>query len=144
MLKNYFKTAYRNMLRHKFYSAITIFGLATGIACFLLIFMFIQDEVRYDKFHTKADRIYRMVGKLDSEEGQGEESSSNPPPLAQALKTDYPHLIEETVRFFNFQQPTLTLSVGEKKINEKHLFFADSTLFKVFDFPLAKGIRLKR
>src|SRR5688572_20641351 len=139
MLKNYFKTAYRNMLRHKFYSAITVLGLATGIACFLLIFMFIQDEVRYDKFHTKADRIYRMVGKLDAEEGQGEESSSNPPPVAQALKTDYPHLIEETVRFFNFQQPTLTLEVGEKKINEKHLFFADSSLFKVFDFPLAKG-----
>ncbi|MBK0403168.1 ABC transporter permease [Adhaeribacter sp. BT258] len=139
MLKNYFKTAYRNLLRHKFYSAITILGLATGIACFLLIFMFIQDEVRYDKFHSKADRIYRMVGKLDSEEGQGEESSSNPPPVAQALKTDYPHLIEETVRFFNFQQPTLTLELEEKKINEKHLFFADSTLFKVFDFPLAKG-----
>ncbi len=139
MLKNYFKTAYRNLLRHKFYSAITILGLATGIACFLLIFMFIQDEVRYDKFHSKADRVYRMVGKLDSEEGQGEESSSNPPPVAQALKTDYPHLIEETVRFFNFQQPTLTLELGDKKLNEKHLFFADSTLFKVFDFPLAKG-----
>lgn len=139
MLKNYFKTAYRNLLRHKFYSAITILGLATGIACFLLIFMFIQDEVRYDRFHTKADRIYRMVGKLDAEEGQGEESSSNPPPVAKALKTDYPHLIEETVRFFNFQQPTLTLEIGEKKLNEKHLFFADSSLFKVFDFPLAKG-----
>ena len=77
MLKNYFKTAYRNMLRHKFYSAITVLGLATGIACFLLIFMFIQDEVRYDKFHAKADRIYRMVGKLDAEEGVREICRSN-------------------------------------------------------------------
>ncbi|KAA9340183.1 ABC transporter permease [Adhaeribacter soli] len=139
MLKNYFKTAYRNLMRHKFYSAITMLGLATGIACFLLIFLFIQDEVRYDRFHTKADRIYRLISKLDSEEGQGEESSSASLPVAKALQTDYPHLIEATVRFFNFQQPTLTLERGEKKLNEKHLFFADSTVFKVFDFPLAKG-----
>jgi putative ABC transport system permease protein len=139
MLKNYFKTAYRNLMRHKFYSAITILGLATGIACFLLIFMFIQDEVRYDRFNIKADRIYRLISKLDSEEGQGEEASSASLPVARALRTDYPQLIEETVRFFNFQQPTLTLEVGEKKLNEKHLFFVDSTVFKVFDFPLAKG-----
>jgi putative ABC transport system permease protein len=139
MLKNYLLVTVRNLFRNKFYSLINIFGLATGIACFILITLFIQDELSYDRFHSKADRIYRVTEKIDVQEGQGENSSSNPFPVAKAIRTDFPQLVEEAVRFFNFQAPTLTLQYKDKKINEKRLFFADSSVFKVFDFPLEKG-----
>ncbi|NUM80558.1 ABC transporter permease [bacterium] len=139
MFENYIKVALRNLIRGKLYSFINITGLAIGISCFMLIFLFIQDELRFDRFHSKADRIYRVVQKLDHTEGQGENSSSNPFPVAQALKTDYPHLIEETVRFFNFQVPSFSLQYGDARFNEKRLFYADSSLWKVFDFPLSVG-----
>lgn len=138
MLKNYLKIAFRNLIKQKGYTIINILGLAIGISCFMLIFLFVADELSYDSFHSKSDRIYRLIEKIDME-GQGEESSSNPLPVAKALATDYPHYIEKTVRFFNFQQPTLSLQVDDKKFNEKRLFFVDSTLFDVFDFPLAQG-----
>ncbi len=138
MLINYLKIAFRNLLRNKAYSAINIFGLAIGISCFMLIFLFISDEFSYDKFHSKADRIYRLIEIIDNE-GQGEESSSAPLPVAKALYTAYPHYIESIVRFFNFQQPALSLQIGDKKFNEKKLFFVDSTLFEIFDFKLSKG-----
>lgn len=139
LIKNNLKIAVRNLRRNTFYSLITIFGLAIGIACFTLIVLFVRDELAYDTFHKKKDRIYRVCEKLDAEEGQGENSSSQPFPVAQALMNDYPHLVEQSVRFFNFQQPSHTLQYKDIKINEKRTFFADSGLFKMFDFPLLKG-----
>lgn len=139
VLKNYFKVALRNLMRNKFYSLINISGLAFGIACSVLIMLFIKDELAYDTFHSKKDRIYRVCEILDGEEGQGENSSSQPFPVAQSLINDHPDLVESAVRFFNFQEPTHTLQYKEIKINEKRTFFADSTLFDVFDFPLEKG-----
>jgi putative ABC transport system permease protein len=138
MFKNYLKIAVRNLFKQKAYSAINIAGLSIGITCFMLIFLFIADEMRYDSFHSKSDRIYRLIEEID-QEGQGEVSSSNPLPVAEALITDYPHFIEKTVRFFNFQAPTLTIQIDDKKFNEKKLFFVDSTLFDVFDFKLEQG-----
>ncbi|MGE5846484.1 MAG: ABC transporter permease [Ignavibacteria bacterium] len=138
MLINYLKIALRNLLRHKAYSAINILGLAIGISCFMLIFLFIIDEFSYDKFHSKADRIYRLIEIIDNE-GQGEESSSAPLPVAKALYTAYPHYIESIVRLFDFQQPMRSLQIGDKKFNEKKLFFTDSTFFEIFDYKLAKG-----
>ena len=139
MIRNYLKIALRNLMRNKFYSIINVFGLATGIACFLLIVLFVRDELAYDAFHSKKDRIYRVCEKLDAEEGQGENSSSQPFPVAQALLNDHPQLVEQAVRFFNFQEPSHTLQYKDIKINEKKTFFADSSLFKVFDFKLLKG-----
>ena len=139
MLKNYVKIALRNLLNNKTYSLINISGLAIGIACFMLIYLFVKDELGYDKFHPKADRIYRLTEKIELEGQGGEHSSSNPFPVMKAMLTDYPEYIEEGVRLFNFQQPTLTLEYGDNKFNEKHIYFADSTFFKVFDFPLISG-----
>lgn len=139
IFSNYLKVALRNLKRNKFYTFINIFGLAIGIACFTLIALFVKDELSYDAFHSKKDRIYRVCEKLDAEEGQGENSSSQPFPVAQSLVNDYPQLVEAAVRFFNFQEPSHTLQYKEVKINEKHTFFADSNLFQVFDFKLLKG-----
>jgi len=139
MLKNYFKIALRNLLNNKTYSFINISGLAIGIACFMLIYLFVKDELSYDKFNSKADRIYRLTEKIELEGQGGEFSSSNPFPVMKAMLTDYPEYIEEGVRLFNFQQPTLTLEYGDNIFNEKHIYFADSTFFKVFDFTLKSG-----
>ncbi|MES2690250.1 MAG: ABC transporter permease, partial [Bacteroidota bacterium] len=138
MLKNYFTVAWRTIIRSKLYAAINIAGLAIGLTCFFLIALFIKDELSYDTFHTKAGRIYRVIGILNLE-GQGEESSSCPFPVAPALANDYPDLIEQAVRFFNFQDPQHTLRVGDTKMNESRIFMADSNVFAVFDFPLLKG-----
>lgn len=138
MLKNYLKIACRNLLSQKVYSLINISGLAIGIACFMLIYLFVTNELGYDKFNTKYDRIYRIIEKINND-GQGEESTSSPIPVAAALMNDYPQYIESITRFFNYQQPTITLQVDDKKFNEDKAFFADSSLFKVFDYKLSSG-----
>lgn len=140
MFKNYFKITYRNFLRQKVYSMINLSGLAIGIACSILIFIFIYDELSYDTFHSKSDRIYRVLEKFESE-GVGEHSASLPFPTGPALKTDFSRQVEHVVRFFNFQSPSLALAykAAEKGFNESNIFFADSTFFKVFDFELISG-----
>jgi putative ABC transport system permease protein len=70
MIKNYFLTALRYLLKNKSYTALNIFGLSVGLACFTLIGLWIIDEVGYDKFHSKADRIYRVAATLTNESGQ--------------------------------------------------------------------------
>ncbi|MEP4532759.1 MAG: FtsX-like permease family protein [Cyclobacteriaceae bacterium] len=140
MFKNYIKVAYRNFLRHKVYSAINISGLAIGLTCFLLIFLYIRDELSFDKMHSKTDRIYRLLENFESE-GIGEHSASQPFPVGPTLMNDFGGMIDHTVRLFNFQSPTLTLANKEldKAFNESRFFFADSTFFDVFDFELIRG-----
>lgn len=140
MFRNYFKVTYRNFVKQKVYSALNVSGLAIGLACSILIFIYISDELSYDKFHTKSDRIYRVLEKFESE-GVGEHSASLPFPTGPALKNDFGRQIEHSVRFFNFQSPSLALAnkAADKGFNESNIFFADSTFFDVFDFKLIDG-----
>ena len=138
MFRNYLVIAYRNILRGGVYSLINIVGLAIGLACFFLIMMYVKEERSYDQFHHKGSRIFRVTEILNME-GSGERSSSCPFPLGPALVTDYPNLVEQTVRFFNFQDPQHTIKAGEQKFNESRLFVADSNVFEVFDFKLLAG-----
>jgi putative ABC transport system permease protein len=140
MFKNYFKVTYRNFLRQKVYSMLNVVGLAIGLACSLLILLYISDELSYDQFHSKSHRIYRVLEHFESE-GVGEHSASQPFPAGPTLKNDFPRQIEHVVRLFNFQSPTLALANKEqdKAFNESRAFFADSTFFKVFDFKLLSG-----
>jgi len=140
MLRNYLTVAYRNLLRSSGYAFINITGLAIGIACCVLILMYVRDELSYDRFHTQADRIYRVVEMIEG----AEESSSQPYPVGETLASDFPHLVETFVRFFNLQAPTLTVeyepATGDvQRYNESRFFFVDSTLFDVFDFELLRG-----
>ncbi|MEP0547448.1 MAG: FtsX-like permease family protein [Rhodothermales bacterium] len=142
MLKNYLKVAVRNLRRWKGYAAINVFGLAVGLACFVLIALFVRDELSYDRYHAKADRIYRMVEIIEG----AEESASNPLPVGAAIAETYPQFVEAAVRFFNLQAPTLALSYEPaggpaRAFNEAKFFFADSTVFDVFDFALVRGDR---
>lgn len=142
MYKNYLAVFKRSFIKHKGYSFLNILGLAIGIACFILISLYIRDEYSYDRMHAKADRIYR-VHEIFQAEGVGERSASQPFPVAEALMNDYGSQISTAVRFFNFQAPSLAVSTIDrtKEFNEQRLFFTDSTFFDVFDFPLLKGDR---
>ncbi|NOZ45789.1 MAG: FtsX-like permease family protein [Chlorobi bacterium] len=140
MFKNYLLIALRNINRYKAYTFVNIAGLAIGITSFLFILIYVFDEMNYDAFHSKSDRIYRVNEIIESEAGIGERSASVPIPLAKVLKTECPEEVEETVRFFNMQSPSFTIAYEDKKYSENRFFFADSTLFNVFDFKIVDSI----
>jgi putative ABC transport system permease protein len=136
MINNYLKIAFRNLKKYKSYSLINIAGLAIGMACCVLIILFIQDELSYDRYHEKADRIYRLVDSFDVEGDLSRHFALSSAPFAPALKKDFPE-VEDAVRFFPGRRRLVTF--GEKKYYEDGLFFADASLFRIFTFPLVKG-----
>lgn len=141
MLRNYLTVAIRNVLKDKFYSLINVFGLTLGIASCIFITIYIHDELSYDRFNEKADRIYRITEFIETE-GSGERSSSAPFPTGPTLQEDYSNLIESQVRFFDFQSPTLLVANrddNEKEFNEPNVLFVDSTFFRIFDYEVIKG-----
>jgi putative ABC transport system permease protein len=99
MLRNYFKIAFRNIIHNKIYSTINIFGLALGIACCLLLTLYIQDEISYDKHHDRVDDLYRIVTNFQSDVGFNKQGSVSPP-IAMTLKDEVPE-IEAAVRVLN-------------------------------------------
>src|SRR5258706_13802052 len=103
MIKNYFKIAWRNLLKNKAFSFINILGLSIGIAVCFIIMLFVQDELSYDRFNKKADRIVRVVFKASINGGKINESNVMPP-VAQALKSDY-HEVENATRLHTFVTP---------------------------------------
>jgi putative ABC transport system permease protein len=135
MLYNYLKIAFRNLLKQKFYTSINIAGLTLGITCCLLIFLFVQNELSYDHFHQKGNRIFRLlrVVQVNDELPQVPVSSG---PFARALVTDFPDDIEATVRIL---AKSALISYGTKSFREDQLYLADSNFFQVFSFPLLKG-----
>jgi len=140
LFNNYFTITLRNLLKHRFYALISIFGLALGLGCFAVLFLLILHETNYDTFHQHSDRIVRLT-EVIKRDGIGEHSASVPFPVASALEKEFPKYIEKSVRLFNFQAPFILLSNPEsgKKYNEKKLFFADKTFLEIFDFPLQSG-----
>lgn len=135
MILNYIKIAWRNLLKNKLYSFINIFGLAIGIATCLIIMLFVQDELSYDRFNEKADRIVRIIFKANINGGKISESNVMPP-TARTLKNDYPE-VQEATRLRNFGKPRIIL--GENTINDATLAYADSNFFDVFSISLLKG-----
>ncbi len=139
MLRNYLTIALRSLRKHLGYSVVNVVGLGLGVACCLLILLYVEDERSYDRFHEHADRLYRVAEIIEAD-GGGENSASAPIPVGRTLRETFPHLVEESVRFFDFQAPTLALSYGEdKKFNEPRLFFTDPSVFKAFSFDLVRG-----
>ncbi|MEP5612788.1 MAG: ABC transporter permease [Cyclobacteriaceae bacterium] len=143
LLRSNWKMALRSFQRQAGYSFLNLSGLAIGIACFLAIMMYVNDERSFDKFHSDYENIYRVLDfrKVD---GIGEESASAPIPLGEVLHNDFPEQIESVVRFFNFQAPTLALARTSsngivKQFNEGSIYFVDGVFFDTFNFPLAQG-----
>lgn len=138
MFTNYLKLFFRNLMRKRVYAIINIIGLALGLASFLIILLYITDELSYDKHHSRADRIYR-IGMIYDFGGVGEESASQPFPFAFTFKEEYPHLIADVVRITNLQLKRNLIQFEDKKFNERRFYLADSTFFKIFDYQFIQG-----
>src|SRR4051794_10997395 len=113
MFKNYLKVALRYLLRYKEYSFINILGLAVGIACCILIMLFVRSEYSYDKFHSKSDRLYRVWVK-EMVEGQPYLDGVTPVPMAPTLQAMFPE-IESTSRVYAF---STMVKKDENKLSE--------------------------
>jgi len=136
MFKNYIKTAWRNLWKNKVFSAINILGLATGLATCLLIVLYVVDELSYDRYNKKAERIYRVDS--DIRFGGGDlHLAVNSDPMGATLKKDYPQ-VEEYTRIFTFTGNKL-VKKGNTYISEEHIAHVDSTFFNVFTFPALEG-----
>jgi putative ABC transport system permease protein len=135
MISNYLKIAARNIKKYKTYSFINITGLAIGMACVILILLFIQDELSYDTFHENADRIYRVVDSFDVPGGFERNFAFTSAPFAPYLKQDFPE-IEDAVRLLTRRW---MVTYEDKKYFEDFLFYADASVFKIFTFPLIAG-----
>ncbi len=134
MIQNYLKIALRNLLRNKVYSFINIVGLAVGMATCLLISLYVFDEISYDRFNEKADRICRL--DMDIKFGGSEKNYAvSPAPAGPALLQDYP-FIENYVRI---RENSVVIKKGIETLAEGDVAFADSTLFEVFIFPMLYG-----
>ncbi|HSR17075.1 MAG TPA: ABC transporter permease, partial [Ignavibacteriaceae bacterium] len=135
MIKNYIKIAIRKLLKYKGYSFINIFGLAIGITCCLLILLFVQDELSYDRFHKNADNIYRLGinGALGTNHFQTVTTS---PPVGKAMIQDYPEVLSYTkVTSFGFP----VMRYKDKVFSEEKFFWADSNYFDLFTVEFVKG-----
>lgn len=141
MYKNYLKIAWRNLIKKKAYSAINIFGLGLGIACCLLIFMFVKDELSYDNYHEKGDRIFRVIHGDKADNSEGKQSTESfwvwgNAPIGQALINYFPE-IDKVCQFSG--RSDILLTNGDKMYQEDGVFFMDSTVFDVFSWKLLKG-----
>jgi len=134
MLKNYLIVAYRNFMRHKLYSFINVFGLAIGLAVCLLICVWVQRELSYDRFHEKAERIYRIEREVFREN-----LYSRWPIVGamykQALIDDFPE-IENAVRFYRRE---FAIKDSRNVVRVQEMFAADNSVFEIFDFGLEEG-----
>jgi putative ABC transport system permease protein len=138
MFKNYFKIAFRNLWRNKRFSLINIFGLATGMACSLLIFLFVRDELSYDRFNKDAGNIYRVVKDFVNDDGSRLPDATTPPALAPAMQSEIPEVASVTRVFPNWGGNYL-INYGDKKFTEEKLYRVDSSFFDVFTFPFIEG-----
>ena len=135
MFKNYLKIAIRNLWKNKGFSAINIIGLASGLAICLLILFYVNNELGYDHYNTKADRIYRVDADLQFG-GNHFVLASTPDPLGAALKESFPQ-VEQYVRLRD--HGGIMVKKGNQNIEEDKVIYADSTLFSVFTLPMIQG-----
>lgn len=135
MIQNYFKIAWRNLLKNKAFSFINIMGLSIGISVCFIIMLFVQDELSYDRFNVKADRMYRIAFRATMNGGKINESNVMPP-VAAALKNDYPE-VEEVTRINEGGKPKITYS--NKTFKDGLVALVDSNFFNVFTIPLIEG-----
>ncbi len=135
MFQNYLKIALRNLWRQRGYAALNIAGLAVGMACCLLMILYVQHELSFDRFHVNADRIYRVniAAKWGELEGIG---GTTPPPIAQRLMQDFPE-VERATRIFPLG--TSVVRYKDKVFNEPNVLAADENFLQIFSFKLLAG-----
>lgn len=135
MLKNYIKIAFRNLKKHKIYSSINIIGLAAGLACFILVGLYISYELSFDSYHENKDDIYRLVatgGRDDNYNGIAKVTA----PWGEAALTEIPEV--DVMSRFVFHSTSL-MKYKNNRFFEGNGFFADSSVLEMFTFPLLSG-----
>ncbi|SEO62693.1 ABC transporter permease [Mucilaginibacter sp. OK283] len=144
MFKNYFKIAWRNLTRNKSYAAINIIGMAVGIAVCMMIFIIIQYHTSFDAFHSKKDRIYRVLTEYHHQDaGNISYGKDLPFPLPLGLKTAFTQ-VEQVAPIFASQNDQLLIPDNNGTTvkvfkEERGLFYTQPSFFKIFDFPLLAG-----
>lgn len=138
MLGNYFKIAWRNFNRNRGFWLLNIGGLAVGLACCILIGMFIADEWSYDIYHSRADRIYRVTTELGGENGDASHSASSVYALTPAIRENVAG-VRHVTRFYGNHLSSTLVEHGETRLNVDGIFTADASVFKIFDFELLRG-----
>ena len=137
MLTSYFRTTLRNLWWNRGYTATNIVGLALGIAVCLIIVLYVQMEMSVDRFNERGDRIYRVIYDPAWSGGERSPSIFTPTVIAPLLRREIPE-VESAVRFFDSFGSVL-VSSGDRVFEEDRFFYADSTLFSIFSFPLIHG-----
>ena len=136
MFKNYIKIAFRNIRRYKGYSLINIAGLTVGMACFILIFLWVHDEFHYDTYHAHSDRLCRILLKKAGDPGDPG-IPSTPYILPQILKDEYPEIVEVTrVRTRGYPS---AIRHGDLSFYERNFFLTDPSFFSMFTYEFAAG-----
>jgi putative ABC transport system permease protein len=134
MFKNYFKTALRNLRKNKLYSVINIFGLTVGLAACLLIGVYINHELSYDKFNVNADRIVRVTMEYKNSETVNTTASTGTKPGPQFKRT-FPSIQEYARTYITHR----VIKNGDKVFDEPDVLYADQPFFKIFSFPIIEG-----
>jgi putative ABC transport system permease protein len=137
MIKNMILVALRNFKRDKWYSLLNILGLTMGITFSIFLIFYVRDELSYDRFHAKADRIFRVEGVVQEVDKAPLKLAYSQTPLAATLKKEYPD-VEESVRFLSAGRRNM-YKKGDLHLYEDKVYYADSNLFRVFTFPFIEG-----
>ncbi len=135
MIKNLLLVALRNFKKDKWYSLLNVLGLTIGITFSLFLIFYIRDELNYDRYHEKADRIFRIVSYIQEPDKERNWTVTQLP-LAPTLKKDYPE-VEESARFL-YRERTL-FKKGDKVFYETKIYYADSNVFKIFSYRFLEG-----
>ncbi len=137
MLKNYFISATRAILKNKFYSVLNIFGPAIGITCAILILLYVKEELTFDKQNKNYTRIYRLESDFNIS-GKPTLAALVPMPMAPTLKDEYPE-IKEITRFAGFGLTNTLFQYKDLRFFEDKIYFTDSTVFKLFNYVFILG-----
>jgi putative ABC transport system permease protein len=137
MIKSYLITAYRNILKNRFYSILNVIGPAIGIACAILIMLYVRDELTFDRHSPDYQRIYRLESDFNISD-KATAAGLVPMPMAPTLRDEYPD-IEDFTRFAGFGLDDILFEYGDQKFFEDNIYFTDSTVFNIFDYDFVLG-----
>lgn len=135
MFKNYIKSALRNIKRQKGYSLITLAGLAIGMTCFILIFLYVRYEFSFDRFHENAQNIYRVIVETSETYMGKSHVAITPAPLASAMEEEFPDVLKAT----KVESERAVMKYGDKRFTEDLIYYVDPDFLEIFNFPLLIG-----
>lgn len=138
MQRNYFILPIRNFLKNKVSASVNLAGLVLGLSAFAILYLYIENEFSYDRWHSRAENIYRITTELVSNDGSRVPDATTPPALAPALRTEFPDA-DGVTRLFTNRGRTFLIQHNEREFYEMNVLSVDSHFFEVFDFPLVAG-----